>query len=52
MAAGHNEFVRFLFYAIAPNDETLDHWETLFETDSLKNEQIYNEIHNKIRNAG
>ena len=39
-----NEFIRFLTYALASNDETLDHWETLYETKSLKDEQIYNKI--------
>jgi four helix bundle protein len=29
------EFIRFLTYAIASNDETIDHLETLFETDAL-----------------
>ena len=47
-----NEFVRFLTYALASNDETLDHWETLFETKSLKDEQVYNKIHDKIEILG
>ena len=29
------DFLRFLTYAIASNDETIDHLETLFETGSL-----------------
>jgi four helix bundle protein len=29
------EFIRFLTYAIASNDETVDHLETLYETKSL-----------------
>jgi four helix bundle protein len=34
------EFIRFLSFAIASNDETLDHLETLFETGSLKNNNL------------
>jgi four helix bundle protein len=42
------EFIRYLSFSIASNDETLDHLETLWETESLKNEKLYNEIHEKI----
>src|SRR5215470_15390503 len=31
------EFIRFLTFALASNDETTDHLETLFETESLTN---------------
>jgi four helix bundle protein len=30
------EYIRFFTYALASNDETTDHLETLFETKSLK----------------
>jgi four helix bundle protein len=36
-----NEFIRFLTYAIASNDETLDHLEILVEVKSLRNEEQY-----------
>lgn len=42
------EFVRFLVYALSSNDETIDHPETLYKTKSLKNEELYNGIHNKL----
>lgn len=42
------EFVRFLVYALSSNDETIDHLETLYKTKSLKNEELYNGIHNKL----
>lgn len=42
------EFLRFLSYAIASNDETIDHLETLFETGSLTNEAVYASIHDKL----
>ncbi len=42
------EFIRFLTFAIASNDETIDHLETLYETESLKNKKLYDEIHQKL----
>ena len=35
------DYLRFLTYALASNDETTDHLETLFETESLKNKLLY-----------
>lgn len=46
------EFIKILTYSIASNDETIDHLETLFETESLKNEKLYNEIHSKLELLG
>jgi len=42
------EFIRYLHYAIASNDETIDHLETLFKTGSLTDEELYNQIHNHL----
>jgi len=42
------EFIKFLHYAIASNDETIDHLETLYETESLKEPDLYNEIHQEL----
>lgn len=42
------EFVRFLTYAIASNDETLGHLETLFETESLQNNELYDNLRNRL----
>lgn len=39
-----NEYIWFLFFAIASNDETRDHLEILFETKSLTDEIIYKNI--------
>jgi four helix bundle protein len=47
-----NEYIRFITFALASNDETLDHLETLFETGSLTDEVFYNNIHNKIELLG
>lgn len=46
------EFLRFLTFAIASNDETIDHLETLFETGSLKNKELYDNLHNKLNFLG
>ena len=42
------EFVRFLTFALGSNDETLDHLEILFETSSLQDEVLYNDLLQKI----
>lgn len=46
------EFIHFLVIALASNDETTDHLETLFETKSLTDEQLYNGLHNKLEILG
>jgi four helix bundle protein len=38
------EFIRFLVFAHASCDETIDHLEGLFETGSLTNEKIYRDL--------
>lgn len=42
------EFIRFLIFAIASNDETIDHLETLYETGSLKDESLYKKLHASV----
>lgn len=46
------EYIRFLTFAIASNDETIDHLETLFETESLKNEELYEDLHEQLEILG
>lgn len=46
------DYIRFLTYAIASNDETIDHLENLFETGSLKDTQSYEDLHNRIEILG
>jgi four helix bundle protein len=46
------EFIRFLHYTIASNDETIDHLENLFETDSLRDETLYQDLHNRLNMLG
>jgi len=43
-----NEFIKFLVYAQASNDETIDHLETLFETGSFKDEVTFMSLKEKI----
>lgn len=47
-----NEYIRFITFALASNDETIDHLETLFETASLTDKNFYNDLHNKIELRG
>lgn len=47
-----NEYIRFITFALASNDETLDHLKTLFETESLKDKNLYDSLHNKIEILG
>ena len=46
------EFIRFLVYAIASNDETIDHLETLFETESLKDDELYRDMSERLDKLG
>jgi four helix bundle protein len=46
------EYIRFLTYAIASNDETIDHLETLFETGSFKDQQLYENLHDRFEILG
>ena len=46
------DFLRFLVSSIASNDETLDHLENLYNTESLTNKQLYFELHEKIEILG
>lgn len=47
-----NDFIRFITYAIASNDETIDHLETLFYTNSLKDEYLYSNLHSRLETLG
>ena len=47
-----NEYLRFLCYALASNDETIDHLETLYETESLKDKAKYIQLHERLETLG
>lgn len=46
------DFIKFLIYSLSSNDETIDHLETLFETSSLQDENIYTSLHLKLETLG
>jgi four helix bundle protein len=46
------EFLHFLTIAIASNDETMDHLETLYQTKSLKDKEKYEILHDRIDKLG
>ena len=47
-----NEFIKFITYSIASTDETIDHLETLFETESLKDEMLFTNLLDKSNLLG
>ena len=42
------DFIRFLVNSMASNDETIDHLENLYNTESLTNKELYAEILEKL----
>ena len=46
------DFIRFLTYALASNDETIDHLETLFDTGSLEDEELFNALCKRLKILG
>src|SRR5882724_11549636 len=46
------DFIRFLTFAIASNDETTDHLETLFETKSLTDASFFNDARANLDELG
>ncbi len=47
-----NEFIRFLVYVHASLDETIDHLETLFETESFKDQPLFEDLHSRLDMLG
>ncbi|MBK8951777.1 MAG: hypothetical protein IPM85_05085 [Chitinophagaceae bacterium] len=39
-------------YSLGSHDETIDHLETLYKTKSLKDEELYNRVPDKLTAAG
>jgi four helix bundle protein len=46
------EYIKFLVYSHASNDETIDHLETIFETSSLTDQDLFNAINSKLDKLG
>ena len=47
-----SDYIKYLTYALASNDETIDHLETLFETESLTDKILYESLHSRIETLG
>ncbi|HET6527621.1 MAG TPA: four helix bundle protein [Balneolaceae bacterium] len=47
-----NEFIRFIIYALSSTDETIDHLETLFETGSLRDQKLFEDLHDRSNTLG
>lgn len=46
------DFVRFVTYALASSDETADNLEILWETESLTNEPLFNDLKSRLDMLG
>lgn len=46
------EYVRFIVFALSSNDETINHLETLYDTQSLTNEKTYTELNERLKILG
>ena len=46
------DFIRFLTFAHASCDETIDHLETLLETGSLKDDTVFAQLHDQMNRLG
>lgn len=47
-----SDFIRFLIIAQASNDETIDHLETLFETKSLPDKALFDDLNQRLQKLG
>ena len=47
-----NDYIKFLVYSHASNDETIDHLENLFETGSLTDDVLYKLLKEKLDKLG
>ena len=46
------EWIKFLIYSLSSNDETMDHLENLWDTKSLHDETLFNNLQSKIESLG
>ena len=46
------DFIHFLTYSLASCDETTDHLETLYETESLNDKTLYQDLHERLQTLG
>ena len=46
------DYKKFIIYSLSSNDETSDHLDTLFETGSLTNKELYDHLHERLEILG
>ena len=46
------DYLKYLNYALSSNDETIDHLETLHDTKSLTDEELFNRLSEKLDMLG
>ncbi len=46
------DYIRFIVFSLASNDETIDHLDTLYETGSLKDETLYRDLKERLEILG
>ena len=46
------DYKKFIIYSLSSNDETSDHLDTLFETGSLTNKELYDHLHERLELLG
>lgn len=42
------DYIKYIIYALASNDETIDHLEMLYETNSLTDKNSFDDIHKRL----
>ena len=47
-----NDYIRFIVYALASNDETIDHLETLYKTKSFTDAEKITSLHQRLNTLG
>jgi len=48
----HLEYIRYLIFSISSNDETIDHLEILWDTKSLRNRELFNDLQKRLNVLG
>jgi four helix bundle protein len=46
------DFIRFLTFSLASCDETTDHLETLYETESLRDDTLFKDLQDRLQILG
>jgi four helix bundle protein len=46
------DYIKYIIYALASNMETVDHLEMLYETGSLTDKELFNDLHSRLNILG